>query len=152
MIIPDANLLIYAHDESCPQHRKALEWWQRTLGGSETVGIPWIVLLAFTRLLTSPQICLNPLTVGQVREIVESWLTGPNVRMIQVSPRAVGGLFDLLQEALVHDLAGFLALGLTGSVQCRLHVCLDLMAIAPESFPSSVYCLIMPVHFKAFPS
>ena len=99
MIIPDANLLIYAHDESCPQHRKALDWWQRTLGGSETVGIPWIVLLAFTRLLTSPQICLNPLTTEQVREIVESWLTGPNIRMIQVSPRAVGGFFDLLQDA-----------------------------------------------------
>ena len=55
MIIPDANLLIYAHDESCPQHRKALDWWQRILAGSETVGIPWIVLLAFTRLLTSPK-------------------------------------------------------------------------------------------------
>jgi len=99
MIIPDANLLIYAHDESCPPHRKALDWWQQTLAGSETVGIPWIVLLAFTRLLTSPQICLNPLTVGEVREIVESWLTGPNIRMIQISPRAVGGFFDLLQDA-----------------------------------------------------
>jgi predicted nucleic acid-binding protein len=75
MIIPDTNLLIYAHDESCPQHRKALEWWQRTLGGSETVGIPWIVLLAFTRLLTSPQICLDPLTVGQVREMGGNFCT-----------------------------------------------------------------------------
>ena len=99
MIIPDANLLIYAHDESCPQHRKALDWWQRTLNGSETVGIPWIVMLAFTRLLTSPQICLNPLTTEQVREIVGSWLSGPNVRMIQVSQRAVGIFFDLLREA-----------------------------------------------------
>ena len=99
MIIPDANLLIYAHDESCPQHRKALDWWQRTLTGSETVGIPWIVMLAFTRLLTSPQICLNPLTTEQVREIVGSWLSGPNVRMIQVSQRAVGIFFDLLGEA-----------------------------------------------------
>ena len=99
MIIPDANLLIYAHDESCPQHSKALDWWQRTLGGSETVGIPWIVLLAFTRLLTSPQICLNPLTTEQVRAITEIWLSGPNVRMIQVSQRAVGSFFDLLREA-----------------------------------------------------
>jgi predicted nucleic acid-binding protein len=99
MIIPDANLLIYAHDEACPRHARALDWWQRTLAGPETVGIPWIVLLAFARLLTSPQICLNPLTTGQVREIAESWLTGPNVRMIQVSPRAVGGFFDLLEDA-----------------------------------------------------
>ena len=99
MIIPDTNLLIYAHDESCPRHHEALDWWQRTLAGSQTVGIPWIVMLAFTRLLTSPQICLNPLTTGQVREIVESWLSGPNVRLIQVSQRAVGSFFDLLGEA-----------------------------------------------------
>ncbi|MFM8230126.1 MAG: VapC toxin family PIN domain ribonuclease, partial [Chthoniobacterales bacterium] len=71
MIIPDANLLIYAHDASCPQHGKARDWWQRALSGPETVGIPWVVVLAFTRLMTSPQICANPLTVGQVREIME---------------------------------------------------------------------------------
>lgn len=99
MIIPDVNLLIYAHDESCPQHKRALDWWQRSLAGLETVGIPWIVLLAFTRLLTSPQICQEPLTTEQVRDVVESWLGSPNVRIIQVSPRAVGGFFDLLDEA-----------------------------------------------------
>jgi uncharacterized protein len=30
---------------------------------------------------------------------VESWLSGPNVRLIQVSQRAVGSFFDLLGEA-----------------------------------------------------
>jgi toxin-antitoxin system PIN domain toxin len=99
MIIPDANLLIYAHDESCPQHNRAHAWWQQALSGGETIGIPWIVVLAFTRLLTSPQICLNPLTIGQVREIVESWLNSPNTRIVQLSERALGGFYDLLEDA-----------------------------------------------------
>ncbi|MFM8656013.1 MAG: VapC toxin family PIN domain ribonuclease, partial [Chthoniobacterales bacterium] len=69
------------------------------LSGPETIGIPWVVVLAFTRLMTSPQICANPLTVGQVREIMESWLESPNARIIQVSERALPAFFALLEDA-----------------------------------------------------
>ena len=99
MIIPDANLLIYAHDELCPQHGKARDWWQGALSGPETIGIPWVVVLAFTRLMTSPQICLNPLTVAEVRDIMDSWLESPNARIIQVSERALPAFFALLEAA-----------------------------------------------------
>ena len=99
MIIPDANLLIYAHDASCPQHRKARDWWEGALSGPETIGIPWVVVLAFTRLMTHPQICMNPLTVGQVQEIMDGWLESPNTRIIQVSERALAAFFALLEDA-----------------------------------------------------
>ena len=99
MIIPDANLLIYAHDASCPQHAKARDWWQGALSGPETIGIPWIVVLAFTRLVTSPQICTNPLTVGDARAMVEGWMESSNVRIIQISERALPAFFRLLEAA-----------------------------------------------------
>lgn len=99
MIIPDANLLIYAHDASCPQHRKALDWWQGALFGTETIGIPWVVVLAFTRLMTSPQICKSPLAVGEVQAIIEGWLESSNVRIIRVSERALPAFFALLEAA-----------------------------------------------------
>ena len=38
MIIPDANLLIYAHDETSPWHGQARAWWEATLSGTEPVG------------------------------------------------------------------------------------------------------------------
>ncbi|TVR52498.1 MAG: PIN domain-containing protein [Puniceicoccaceae bacterium] len=99
MIIPDANLLIYAHDERSVFHRKAHAWWKSTLGGTEPIGIPWVVILAFTRLMTHPQICENPLGIKETRGIVLHWLSFPHVRLLQVSDHAVSRFFDLLDQA-----------------------------------------------------
>jgi len=99
MIIPDANVLIYAHDEASPWHEKARVWWEGALSGAQPVGLPWVVVLAVTRLLTHPGICENPLSIGQVRSIVEDWLSFPHVRIIHLSENAVGRFFDLLEEA-----------------------------------------------------
>ena len=60
MIVPDANLLIYAYDTTSPHHAKARTWWEERLSGDEPVGIPWVVVLAFTRLLTHPAVCAAP--------------------------------------------------------------------------------------------
>jgi toxin-antitoxin system PIN domain toxin len=99
MIVPDANILIYAHDSSVPQHARARAWWEKVLNRREPIGLPWVVVLAFTRLMTSLQICANPLTTGQVREIVLLWLSCPHVRLLQVSEQGLERLFDLLEEA-----------------------------------------------------
>ena len=53
MIVPDANLLLYAHDSSSAFHRVAAEWWSECLGGDETVGLVPVVVLAFVRVSTS---------------------------------------------------------------------------------------------------
>jgi toxin-antitoxin system PIN domain toxin len=99
MIIPDANLLIYAHDEASPGHAKARSWWEAVLSGRDPVGIAWVVVLAVTRLLTHPSVCENPLSPAQVRRIVEHWLSFPHVRMVHLSENALGRFFDLLEEA-----------------------------------------------------
>jgi uncharacterized protein len=99
MIIPDANILIYAHDEVSPWHEKARAWWEGALSGSEPVGIAWVVVLAVTRLLTHPNICDNPLSPEQVRLLVEDWVSYPHVRLIHLSDNALGRFFDLLEEA-----------------------------------------------------
>jgi predicted nucleic acid-binding protein len=33
VIIPDINLLVYAHNEQAPQHAMAREWWENLLNG-----------------------------------------------------------------------------------------------------------------------
>lgn len=99
MILPDANLLIYAHDASVPEHAKARAWWEAVLSDTEPVGVPRVVLLAFTRLMTHPQICREPLSVEEVRKVVELWLDCPQVGILQVPDRAVPAFFDLLAEA-----------------------------------------------------
>lgn len=99
MIIPDTNLLIYAYDETSPHHRAAKDWWEQALGGSEPIGIPWIVVLAFTRLMTHPHLCTNPLSVAEVAEIAATWMSSRCVRMIQVGENAPRRFFELLEEA-----------------------------------------------------
>ncbi|PXA03517.1 VapC toxin family PIN domain ribonuclease [Coraliomargarita sinensis] len=118
MIIPDANLLIFAHDRTCPQHDKARTWWEAALSSDETIGIPWVVLLAFTRIMTHPQICAAPLDGESVREMVQQWLDCPQVRVIQVSERAVGVFFDLLAEA---EMGGNLSTDALIAVHAREH-------------------------------
>lgn len=99
MIVPDVNLLVYAYDETSPDHDKARRWWEKVLAGSEPVGLPWVVVLAFTRLLTHPQICANPVSVDEVRRTVTGWVDLPHVRIIQLSNRALDLFFDLLEAA-----------------------------------------------------
>jgi len=99
MIIPDANILIYAHDELSKNHSKAKEWWEGALSGDQRIGIPWVVILAFTRLMTHPNICTSPLSTEMARTFVEAWQQSKNVRLIQLSDRALPVFFDLLKDA-----------------------------------------------------
>jgi toxin-antitoxin system PIN domain toxin len=99
MIIPDANLLIYAYDELCIEHQTSKQWWEETLSGSETVGIPWVVILAFTRIMTHPQVTNDPISSREVQEIVMEWIQQPVVRIIHPGENSLHTFFDLLEEA-----------------------------------------------------
>ncbi|MGJ3242428.1 MAG: TA system VapC family ribonuclease toxin [Opitutales bacterium] len=99
MIVPDLNLLVYAHDERAPEHRRARSWWESVLSGNEPVALPWVVVLGFTRLMTHPQICLNPLSVEEARRVVTFWIDRPHVRLIQLSEGSLSVFFDLLEDA-----------------------------------------------------
>lgn len=98
MIVPDTNLLIYAYDADSPYHARARVWWERALSGTVPVGLPWIVLLAFTRLATHPQLNDNPMTVEQARRIIESWLAVPLVQLLIPGASLFHRFFDLLAE------------------------------------------------------
>ncbi|MDX6767492.1 MAG: TA system VapC family ribonuclease toxin [Candidatus Methylacidiphilales bacterium] len=99
MIIPDANILIYAHDEAAPHHAKARAWWEAALAGEKPVGLVWVVVLAFTRLLTHPTLAQDPLSVAEVRLMVEQWMESPSVRLLGLSEQALPRFFDLLEKA-----------------------------------------------------
>ena len=47
MIIIDVNLLLYAVNKDAPFHGKAKSWLGAVISETETVGLPWTVLLAF---------------------------------------------------------------------------------------------------------
>ena len=97
MIVPDANLLLYALDESSPHHARARVWFEKTLGGTETVGFAWLVVLAFLRLSTNPRVFEEPLDVIEALALVDSWLAQPNATVVEPTGRHTGLLRDLLE-------------------------------------------------------
>jgi uncharacterized protein len=82
VILVDANLLLYAIDSDSPHHRQARPWLERTLSGTEPVGLPWIVILAFVRITTRHGIMRRPLPPADALAYVESWLEQPCVEIV----------------------------------------------------------------------
>ena len=82
MIVPDLNLLVYAHNDSTPFHDPALIWWEGLVNGSERVGVPWIVLAGFVRLMTHRRMLANPVTTTQAVDYIREWFRFPHVMPI----------------------------------------------------------------------
>jgi toxin-antitoxin system PIN domain toxin len=74
MILIDANLLIYAHSASFPQHEPARTWLDGRLNDGRKVGLPWESLLAFQRVLSNPRIVEQPETPHALWIQVQRWL------------------------------------------------------------------------------
>ena len=87
MIVPDVNLLLYAHDEAAPQHPAARRWWEALVNGTERVGVPWIVAIGFVRLATHPSVLAHPLATAQAVDYVETWFRAPHVTPLNPGPQ-----------------------------------------------------------------
>ncbi len=96
MIIVDVNLLIYAVNRDAPMHRKAKSWLEAVISGTETVGLPWNVLLAFLRLTTRSGLFQKPLPVKSAFDLVDEWLKQPAVTVIEPTARHLTTLRDLI--------------------------------------------------------
>ncbi len=97
MIIPDINLLIYAHDAGSPFHVKARDWWQSCLSGTEPVGLLHVVVFGFVRIATNARAFLNPMTPAEAAEHVRSWLEQPPVQVINPGPDHIRRALGLLE-------------------------------------------------------
>jgi hypothetical protein len=98
MILVDVNLLVYAHDESSKLHPQARLWWETQLNGSQLIGLSWVGVLGFIRLLTNPRIFENPFSPPEILEIVRTWLEQPHVKIIHPSEQHFSRLAKLIEQ------------------------------------------------------
>jgi uncharacterized protein len=96
MTIPDANLLLYAHNTADPDHMAAKKWWSTLLEGADPVGIPIVVVLAFLRLSTSSKVLATPLSPAESTECIATWFTSPLVSLLNPGPNHLSTFFDLV--------------------------------------------------------
>lgn len=97
MIVPDANLLLYAYDKSSAHHAPALKWLESVLAGTELVGLPWQSVWAFLRISTNDRIYTSPLGINEAIAIAQQWIDLKNVRLLVPGENHWG----ILQEMLV---------------------------------------------------
>jgi uncharacterized protein len=83
----DANVLLYAVNEDAPHHEEARGWLDGRLGASEAVGFAWVVLLAFLRLSTRPDLFRRPLAFEEAAAVVDAWLAAPPAVVLQPTVR-----------------------------------------------------------------
>jgi hypothetical protein len=99
MILIDANLLLYAVNRDLPRHAEARAWLEGVLSGTSSVGLPWVVVLAFLRITTSSRVFARPLSIEQASAYIDSWFSLPVVRAVAPGPGHWEILKNLLETA-----------------------------------------------------
>jgi len=87
VILVDANLLLYAEDQTSPYHEKARKWWDEKLSGVSPVCLCWTVIGAFIRIGTNPRAFEHPLSLNQAISRVQSWIDQPCTRIVVPTER-----------------------------------------------------------------
>ncbi len=87
MIVPDANLLIYAYDNLAVQHRAARSWLGEILSEPELVGLPWQTISAFLRITTNSRLTGDRFPTEKAIGVVQQWMERKNVRLLAPGER-----------------------------------------------------------------
>lgn len=99
MRLVDVNVLLYAVNADAPRHETSHRWLEGALRGSETILLPWLNMIAFTRLATHPRLLPAPLPVHDAFDLVDGWLTRPCVTVPTPDHRHPQRLRELLTVA-----------------------------------------------------
>lgn len=115
MLLPDVNVLVYAHREDAPNHVAYLRWLQDTVNGDEAYGVSELVLSGFLRVVTHPKVFKRPSPVrdalafaAQLRDQPNGVLVAPGPRHWEIFSRLcadVGARGNLVPDAYLAALA-----------------------------------------------
>jgi predicted nucleic acid-binding protein len=78
VIIPDVNLLLYAHVTAFPEHTRARRWWESLMNGRREVGVAAPALFGFVRLASNPRVLDRPVPAAGTSRVARR----PNVHFL----------------------------------------------------------------------
>jgi uncharacterized protein len=84
MLLPDVNVLVYAHRQDAPQHKAYLAWLEGLINGDEAYGLADLVLSGFIRVVTHPRIFNPPSSIEDALAFATALRGRPN--WVSVSP------------------------------------------------------------------
>lgn len=87
MVLPDVNVLVYAHREDSAHHAGCRAWLEATLNGDESYGMSELVLSSFVRVATHPKVFSRPSTLAEAFAFAAQLRDQPNCVPIAPGPR-----------------------------------------------------------------
>lgn len=104
MLLPDVNVLVYAHrEDSTANHAKYAEWIIQLATGPEPFALSVLALCGLVRVVTNPRIFKRPSTPDEVFSFTAELLQRPNARVVAPGPDHFAILEQLCRES---DAAG----------------------------------------------
>lgn len=98
MILPDVNVLVYAHREDVPDHERYRNWLAGVLNSPEAYGISELVLSGFLRVVTHPKVFRDPSPLGDALAFASQVKGQPHCVPISPGPRHWEIFLELLRE------------------------------------------------------
>lgn len=86
MLLPDVNVLIYAHRAESPEHERYAEWLTSVATGDEPFALSELVCSAFVRIVTNTKIWKVATSTEQALHFVEQLRARQNARALCHGP------------------------------------------------------------------
>lgn len=87
MLLPDVNVLVYAHrTDSCADHPAYAEWLTELATGCEPFALSSPALSAVVRIVTNPRVFRTPSTHDRVFGFIGELVARPNARVVHPGP------------------------------------------------------------------
>jgi len=87
MLLPDVNVLVYAHrEDSTVDHPRYAEWLRRLATDPAPFAVSVLALSGLVRITTNPRVFKRPSTLDEVFEFVEQLRQRPTARVVTPGP------------------------------------------------------------------
>jgi toxin-antitoxin system PIN domain toxin len=82
VIVPDVNVLVYAHHRDAATHEQYAEWLADVVAGADELGLVEAALTGFLRVVTHPRVFADPATSSQALAFVTALRGGKQARTL----------------------------------------------------------------------
>jgi toxin-antitoxin system PIN domain toxin len=97
MILPDANVLIYAFRQGVPHHEVCRRWLDRVVGDETRFGISPLSLAAVVRVTTNPRTYATPSSIESAFKFCDKLLAQPHCQVVEPGERH----FEIFQRLCI---------------------------------------------------
>lgn len=99
MLLPDVNVLIYAHRAESPEHERYADWLTRLADGVEPFGLSELGASGFVRIVTNPRVWEEPTDTLDAIAFVDQLRARSHARPLTHGPASWDIFSDLCRYA-----------------------------------------------------